>query len=242
MCPRIYVYDKSEKSIGTSDFAAEFRTLLHPSLEYELFHRTNVGFEGESYLHHITSRWENLAHHTLFTQAHVHDQWQALRRVQDFLVPDTGFLSLAYPGKTCPRGRDCHDTGDWEESAAVLERVDSMTNASSVSENLVLTYRGQFIVSAARIHANDKNMYDSLRQWLLASEAGRKMAMSSTVTSENGREYPRSTAGFGYTLERMWGAIFDCSEFKVALHCPSLLSGMLGRRVSVDSCQCLDRT
>ncbi|THW35563.1 hypothetical protein D6D21_09097 [Aureobasidium pullulans] len=57
--------------------------------------RRNVGREGAAFLHHITTGWQNLANHTLFMQAKSHYSGSIRRRIQDYFVPNTGFLSLS---------------------------------------------------------------------------------------------------------------------------------------------------
>jgi hypothetical protein len=97
---RIIIYYK-----GESDLTFNLEYYLDNT---QIFHRPNVGREGETYLYHILSRRDNLATHTLFLQAHVHNPWKMHRRIDQYFVLSIGMLSLGFSGYTCDYG-NCFD-------------------------------------------------------------------------------------------------------------------------------------
>lgn len=237
--PNIFVYNK-HPVVTDSDFenamAIRFQNMSHFTVE----HRRNVGREGETYLSHIIEHWDDLARHTMFVQTDVHDRWSILQRVKDYFVPDTGFLSLSYAGELCHDCERCTDRAGWIGHSDVLNEIYRRANRGSQCKDLVMTYKGQFVASAARMRGNSKEMY----QWLLQQLTN----PSSTVHRPEFWNTPQNwdrvdslqDPVFGFTLERMWGAIMQCSELRVAYRCPSLMSGLRGRYSPLQHCQCLD--
>ena len=90
------------------------------------------------------------------------------------------------------------------------------------------------MVSAARIRGIDKSIYQDLwnafadeKSWAHQDEfvRGRKDSMSAPLV--------------GYTMERIWNLLFQCSDMDIAWKCPTLLSQWrIGGDVS--DCQCFD--
>ncbi|KAF2091347.1 hypothetical protein K490DRAFT_12579, partial [Saccharata proteae CBS 121410] len=221
---RLLIYTKNDKT--------NVQTLKDKTGASDVITRPNIGREGETYLYHIISNWDNLAKQTLFVQAHVHNSWEFFRRVRQFLTPETGMLSLGFSGNTC----DCHSCGDrfgWTESAGVLEQVYQDVYHGECDE-LLLSYKGQFIASAKRIRGVEKAVYERLDQALLDPESWMHQ-------EEYLQERPDSMNApfFGFTLERLWSVLMQCSDLEIARNCPTLLSGWRTGG-SVEDCQCLD--
>lgn len=63
--PRLIIYMKNEE--------VDVDVLKQETGAFEVIKRPNVGREGETYLYHITTRWDDLAKHTLFIQAGIHN-------------------------------------------------------------------------------------------------------------------------------------------------------------------------
>lgn len=193
----------------------------------------NVGREGETYLHHIISRWDSLAKHTMYIQADIHFSKNFYRQLKNFFVPEsTGFLNLGF-FETC----NCEHCGDefwwWDYATIIPEYYAKVYN--STCEEVLLSYKGSFLVSAARTRGLGKEFYQDLRQALVD-----KGSWAHQPEYLDGRPDSMSEPDVGYTLERMWNLIFQCAEMDIAWKCPSYMSGWrLGGDIS--DCQCFDK-
>jgi hypothetical protein len=97
-----------------------------------------------------------------------------------------------------------------------------------------LSYKGQFVASASRIRGVPLDIYDGLHD---------------AITSTSGWSHDPLIIGermdepdapyFGYSLERIWNLLMQCSNTRIATMCPSLL-GQWRRFGRVEDCQCLD--
>jgi hypothetical protein len=193
----------------------------------------NIGREGETYLHHINTHWDNLAKHTMYLPADTHFSREFYRRVRNFFDPNrTGFLSLmwSYP---C----DCAECGNqfsWHDIAGLFPKYYQEIHNSTNCTNVLFSYKGTFIVSAARTRGVRKTMYEELWQAFVDENS---WAHQQNFTL--GRPDSMSAPDFGFTMERMWGLLLQCSHVDTAWKCPSLKSGW---RLDGDiaDCQCLD--
>jgi hypothetical protein len=105
---------------------------------------------------------------------------------------------------------------------------------STICENVLLSYKGQFIVSAARIRGVNKDIYHDL--WQAFVDENNPAHQPSNL---QGRPDSMSAPDFGYTMERLWNLLFQCSSVDVGWKCPTLLSEWrLGGDIS--DCQCFD--
>jgi hypothetical protein len=194
----------------------------------------NIGREGETYLNHILNKWHNLARQTVFLQADIHNPREFYAHVNNYYSRNqTGFLNLGWSGAVC----NCADCGDrlfWQDNTHFLPQLHSRISNSTACNNVLLSYKGQFIVSAARIRGIDKDIYHDLwdafvdeKSWAHQSEY------------LQGRPDSMSAPDFGYTIERIWNLLFQCSNNDVAWKCPSLVSRWrIGGDIS--DCQCFD--
>jgi len=133
---------------------------------------------------------------------------------------------------------DCEECGDrfswWDNTQLFLETHHRIHGNDTACDKILLSYKGQFIASAARIRGIDKAIYNDLRQAIVDENSwahrekflrGQKDSMSAPV--------------FGYTIERMWNLLLQCSSPEMAWKCPTLLSGTrMGG--SIEDCQCFD--
>jgi hypothetical protein len=193
----------------------------------------NVGREAETYLNHIINRWDSLAERTIFLQADVHNPREFYPFVERYFSRNqTGFLSLGWAGNVC-NSADCGDKFGWHDETGFVPYLQNRIY-DSTPENVLLSYKGQFVVTAARIRGINKAIYTYLEQ-LLVNET------SWTHQQEylQGRKDSMSQPYFGYTMERIWNVLFQCSDMDVAWKCPSLLSGWRPGG-SIADCQCFD--
>ncbi|KAF2121944.1 hypothetical protein BDV96DRAFT_134442 [Lophiotrema nucula] len=201
----------------------------------------NIGREGETYLYHILNSWDTLAKHTVFLQADVHNPREFYPRIRDYFDPErTGMLSLGFSGHTC-NCESCGDAFDWHDTAGLFPKTynriygnSSSSSSSSQCSNVLLSYKGQFIASAKRIRGIDKAIYSDLRDAFVNPES---WAHSDEYLQ--GRKDTMSQPQFGYTMERMWNLLLQCSGMEIAWKCSTLISGTR-QGGSFEDCQCFD--
>lgn len=224
--PRVIIYTKKP----FSDLSA-LKTITDADVVDQL---ENSGREGGTYLHHIITNWGSLAKQTMFIQAHAHNMRELIPRIDNYLVEDTGMLSLGFSGVIC-NGQDCSDRWGWKDEWEMVPSLyKKLHHNNTCTEPVLLSYKGQFVASANRIRGIPPSIYEELLD-----------AMTSTTgwshnSSIIGQNFDRPDAPyFGYTVERIWNLLMQCSNLRIATMCPSLLSEWrrFGR---IDDCQCLD--
>jgi hypothetical protein len=223
--PRLVVY--------TKDPAANIEQLLEQTGATSVVQLPNVGREGHTYLHHVIEQWEDLAAQTFFLQADIHNPREFFTRVRDYYTPQTGMLSLGFSGQTC-NCKDCGDRFGWWDNTLVGEVWSQAMNETCTDQQMLLSYKGQFVASAARLRGNEQSLYKNLRTALEDPE--------DFVHQQDylqGRPDSMNAPFFGYTLERLWSVLLQCSEERIATRCPTLLSGTR-RGGSKEDCQCFD--
>lgn len=194
----------------------------------------NIGRESETYLNHILNRWNSLAKHTVFLQADVHNAREFYTHLNDYFDSSrTGYPSLGWSGAVCSC-EDCSDKFFWRDSSAIFPRVHYQIHNSTVCNNVLLSYKGQFAVSAARVRGISKTIYHDLWQAFVDKDI-----WAHQREYLQGRPDSMSAPDFGYTMERMWNLLFQCSDMSVAWKCPTLLSGHRTGG-SIEDCQCFD--
>ncbi|KAF7881987.1 uncharacterized protein EAF02_006675 [Botrytis sinoallii] len=195
----------------------------------------NLGREGGTYLSHIVTHWNDLAAQTMFIQAHAHNIRELIPRIDSYLVPQTGMLSLGFSESTC----SCNNCGDrfgWTDDWAMVPGLykDIYGSSCTDSTKILLSYKGQFIASARRIRGISRDIYEDLLS-TITSESG--WSHDSRFVKEN--DSPDNPS-FGFAVERIWGLLMQCAnDDRVSTKCPSLLSGMTTGGDFRD-CQCLD--
>jgi hypothetical protein len=194
----------------------------------------NVGRETGTYLHHITRHWDHLANQTMFIQAHAHNQRELIPRLDNFLVSNTGMLSLGFSGILCDC-EDCDDRWGWEDKWGLIPTLyKKLHDTNKCSEPVLLSYKGQFVASASRIRGVPFDIYEGLHD-AITSKSG--WSHDPNVVGDNMDE--PDAPYFGYTVERVWNLLMQCSNSRVATMCPSLL-GQWRRFGRIEDCQCLD--
>ncbi|CAD0089779.1 unnamed protein product [Aureobasidium vineae] len=224
--PRLVLY--------TKDPHANTALLQQQTNATKVIQLPNVGREGHTYLHHITSSWDDLATQTFFLQASIHNPREFSARVEDYYTPQTGMLGLGFSDQSC----ECNNCGDrfgWQDHSGIVEETwKEVFNQTCGEQRVLLSYKGQFVASAARLRANKKSLYERLMKAL--EEPGSWAHQQKYL---QGRPDSLNAPYFGYTLERLWSVILQCSGERIAALCPTLLSGTR-RNGSKADCQCLD--
>ncbi|KAF3941841.1 hypothetical protein ABW19_dt0201220 [Dactylella cylindrospora] len=198
----------------------------------------NKGREGGTYLQHIIDQWGDLANHTLFVQAEPHGPNRVVARLRGYFDPSvTGMLDLGYRELRSCNCLDCRDEYGWTDQVGFIP--DLMTEAHHLrcdeDTKVSLTYKGQFIVSAKRIRALRKELYESIQEKLIGDNR-----------IEIGGNQDRADAPFfGYTIERSWNILFQCADLTGTRDmCPGLTTTDLPfgdlRPAKPEDCSCLD--
>ena len=220
-------------TIYLKDSEADERQIKQETNAHEVIKLPNVGREAETYLNHIVNRWDSLAERTVFLQADVHNPREFYPFFERyFRANQTGFLNLGWAGILC-NSDDCGDKRGWQDETSLFSDTQSRID-NSHRENVLLSYKGQFVVTAARIRGIDKSIYDDLWQLLVDENS-----WAHQEPYLQGRPDSMSQPWFGYTTERIWNVLFQCSDMDVAWRCPTLLSGWRPGG-SIADCQCFD--
>lgn len=226
--PNIILYTKDED--------ADLTKLKASTGADKIIRLDNLGREGGTYLHHIVTEWDNLAAKTLFIQAHAHNARELIPRINDYLVAETGMLSLGFAGITCGCGA-CEDRWGWQDKLETIPYLyeEIYDQSCEAGTSILLSYKGQFVASAQRIRGIKKSVYEDLLKAITGKDGWihDPAIVGATDTPDN--------PDFGFTVERIWGLLMQCAtDSRVATRCPSLLSGK-GRWGKVEDCQCFDK-
>jgi hypothetical protein len=222
-------------TIYIKDFDADVNHIRQRTGATRVTKLPNIGREGETYLNHITTHWDKLAKHTIFLQADVHNSREFYPRLRNYFDPErTGYLNLG-AAETC-HCKDCGDRNFWSDNAGLFPQYYARVynTSSSACEDVSMSYKGQFIASAARIRGIDKAIYHDLRQAFVDENS-----WAHKPDFLRGRPDSMTAPQFGYAMERMWNLVFQCEGMDVAWKCPTMISGW---RIGGDEgdCQCFD--
>jgi hypothetical protein len=237
---RVIIYNKNTDTV---EFERDLLASLVSGVNVSCHHLENIGREGDTYLRHILNGWDELATHTLFAQAEMDGFPTVLDWINTFFVPETGFLQLAYEGRMCA---DCGHCGFWTDDPEVIYALYRLGNPNRQCRDLVWTYRGQFIVSGARIRANGKGVYEHILRNLTDPENEMHAPKYAQGIWHSAQKDSLNDPVFGFTVERFWGILMQCSEPRVGHQSPSQLAASIRPKwlaggFSHADTQCLDQ-
>lgn len=222
-------------TIYVKDNKADSNRIMSQTQANQVITLPNIGREGETYLNHILNRWDSLAQQTIFLQAEIHNPREFYTRVRNYYLRGrTGYLDLGWVGTVC-NCNTCSDRLFWtDETYFIPQTYAQVYGSSSTCSYVLLSYKGQFVASAARIRGIDRSIYQGLWQALVDDKS-----WAHQDAFLHGRPDELSAPDFGYTVERLWSMLFQCSSTDVAWKCPSLVSRW---RIGggVEDCQCFD--
>jgi hypothetical protein len=236
----------AESTIYIKDSTADNEAVKQQTGADHIITLPNIGREGETFLNHIVRRWDTLARQTVFLQADIHNPREFYPHLKNYYSrAQTGYLSLGWSGAMC----DCDTCADrlfWTDTAHLFPQLHSRITNTSTSLTpistppsttcppVLLSYKGQFVVSAARIRGIGKDVYDDLWQAFVDEKS-----WAHQDEYLQGRPDSMNAPDFGYTMERAWNLLFQCAGAEVGWKCPSLISGWrVGGDIS--DCQCFD--
>ncbi|KAF2428634.1 hypothetical protein EJ08DRAFT_558782, partial [Tothia fuscella] len=190
--------------VYTKDLSADIALLREKLATPHVTILHNVGREGGTYMAHIVRQYDDLARHTMFVQADMHDYEAARARIVDYFRPNTGVLPLGIT-ESC----DCIKCVDsWDESREFprIEELYVGLNGKFCPGRLALSYLGQIIVSATRIRSRTHDTYAYLKQIL---EAGPSHFIHDDPRQDEFKD-DESNPYFGHTIERSYMVLWGC--------------------------------
>jgi hypothetical protein len=222
--PRVIVYSKGPANNITNrndkvKQLEELRLSLNADIIYEL---PNVGRESDTFLGHIVKHYDQLADHTLFSQASIvyYDHVQGLLR--NHFRNNLAAMSLgSYTSCSCD---DCippyNGNPDPIHGFKRIPELYCLFNQRFCPpEGLLLCFKGQFIVNRASILRNSKEKFD----WLRSVLSNTSHFVHDDPTEDQSLEFVNEKSEndplFGHTLERAWMTIFGCNDMRLAHGC-----------------------
>jgi hypothetical protein len=142
-------------------------------------------------------------------------------------------LNLGPPGTMC-NCKNCGDRFGWADSSELLPSLHEQIHNSTMCENIHLSYKGQFIVSAKRIRGVRRGVYHGLWDALVGPTS-----WAHNEEFLHGSRDSMNAPSLGYTIERLWNILFQCESPEIGWRCPSLLSRWREGGDTSD-CQCFD--
>jgi len=185
--PRWIMYNKNEGK----------RPILLDKMKFdEVIDLPNIGREGQTYLHHMISRNDVLADHTLFCQDAPHNMDRVVMRLGNLFTNRTGFLSLSLE-QMCPCG-GCPCPLDH-----ITEFYAMVSNSICIGD-FMAAMTGCFVVSRRRIQSVRIEKLEYMKE-MLEAPLGHFIHQQGYNT-----ESKPSSPAVGHIVERMWSVAFNC--------------------------------
>lgn len=224
LMPRAIVYSKGLDIISQTNNFEQLKLQLGADILRTL---PNRGRESATYLNHIIDHYHDLAEHTLFAQALFDLPELAERRLATRFSPNIGVFSLNnYTTCNCEACIPIvyHGIPDLIYGFKRIPQLYVLFNERLCPpEGLLLTFKGQFVVSRKRILRNTREKYIYIRSLLdnmthfVHDDPTEDNDMNTSIT-EKASDNPM----FGHTLERSWMIIFGCDDVTIAQECADL--------------------
>lgn len=219
--------------IYTKKPGADTHALKESSGAEEVISLPNIGREGSTYLHHILSVYDDPPEYILFAQSVLKKAQQEsgpqvgqlkrwlYDRLHDGFNGEIGFMSLDRKHDICYCGH-CTDVKNRDEFYPLWPQIYAMleNQVCQRHEGHLLSFNGHFIVSRKRILARPRQIYEYLQELVDAPEDHwiHSEPEPKWFNQQKGKSLP-SNPKFGHTLERLWHAIFSCSDPGDTMHC-----------------------
>lgn len=188
---RFYVYDKSEcEWTPPKDLPVVFSKL------------PNIGREGGTFLHHITTHWDQLAECTLFLQGNPLDHMSTSDMAISLPVHEYVHGMPFYPRWIC-RETFFLDVSKSPYQLPVSTKLNQYFSRHSNSHEVTFATGAQYIVPRNILHARAKAFYDGLLE-----EMHRLKNEDENTFEELYRHNDPIHTLDAWTLERLWPDIF----------------------------------
>ncbi|KAJ3017494.1 hypothetical protein HKX48_003522 [Thoreauomyces humboldtii] len=183
----------------------------------------NVGREGETYLHHMSDRYDSLAEYTLFMQETGHDlgdggplpHW-ANDRLDVF--QDRSFISLAHTSWLFTMNCLRHDYVYTPDVMRRIPQVFALATGRICPGDIVVidgvidlalskfSAKGQFIVHRDQVRKQPVRLYQYLDSVISADQSN----FVHIGSAQDGNPSQPSNPYFGHVIERSYHMLFDC--------------------------------
>ena len=216
--PRVIIYTKGPT--GSSDEAGIRLEVLRNQLGADIVRMLpNVGRESHTFLAHIVDQWDNLATHTLFGQALFHHFDRIPSRLETHFNATVGVMSL-WEHSSCECEHCKPNYGGPKEGWTRVPQLFTLFNQEFCPpDGLLVTYKGQFIVSRDRIYRHSRKRF----HWLLWISGNMSHFVHDTppdiyFNHDNDLNNPY----FGHSIGRAWLFMFGCNDLRIAKECESM--------------------
>ena len=238
--PRVKIYTK-DQSLNVTDSTSYTGSFTGPVTTTVLH---NTGGVAATFMHHVLYSWDFLPSQTFFLSTSSPDLSGIKARFNDYFIPTlpthstraselvTSFLNLG-DYETCQCG-SCSDSLGWHDTFHLVPSLwGAARPGSPPCESVLLTYGNNFIVSADRIRGLGRDVWQMLYDALVNSDTRNSWAHNPEklpIFEEGmkwvfGEEDSLENPYLGYTIERLWGVLLQCSNQEVAWRCPNTLRG-----------------
>lgn len=212
----------------------------------------NIGGETALILHHIIKNWESLATQTIFLSTSSSHTTERAARLKNFFIPSnskvsttpaTGFLNLG-DSEICICG-NCYDSYGWQDTFGLVPSMWSAARSGyPYCSSVLLTHGNNFVASADRIRGTPKETWSVLYDALVNADLRNSWAhepgkLGHQWKKINGYADSLERPFLGYTVERLWGILLQCSNKEIAWNCANMARGWR-RGGGKDDCQCID--
>ena len=216
--PRVIVYLK--ESMTLSDETGISLEVLRNQLGADIIRTLpNIGRESHTFLAHIVDQWDDLATHTLFGQAILHDRDLIPARLETHFNTTVGVMSLwEHSSCECEFCEPAYK-GPKEGFKRVPEIFSMFNQEFCPPDGLLVTFKGQFIVSRDRIYRNSREKF----QWLLwMFEDMSHFVHDSPPDRYFNHANDLNNPYFGHAVGRAWLFMFGCNDLRIADECESM--------------------
>ena len=170
----------------------------------EIINLPNIGREGQTFLHHMINRRDDLADHTIFCQEEPHRIGNVLSRLENQFISRTGFLSLSSE-MLC-------NCGECSAKLQPMSEVYALLSQRLCHERFMSSLTGCFLVSRERIRSVPIERLEYLKELIEAPE-DHFIHNPDLYDDKLGIDIStRSNPYFGHVLERLWSVVFNCSD------------------------------
>ena len=217
--PRVFVYTKGSMAKTEAELE-DMRLQMGADYARAL---PNRGREAETYLTHIIDHYDDLGTHVLFCQAQMEIPDRVENLLRTHFSSQVGAMSM-YEYTTCPSDNCIPPIFGSPDPVHGFKRIPELfaifNERFTPPEGLLLTFKGQFIVSRKRILRNAKHKFEWIRNVLndsshfVHNEVGEKNNMDTAATSKS-----MDNPIFGHTLERAWMVLFGCNDLTLPQQC-----------------------
>jgi hypothetical protein len=254
--PQVKIYTK-DQTLSATDFSNITGSFTGP-LTAVILH--NTGSVAATFLHHILYSWDFLASQTLFLSTSSPHLSTTQSRFNSYFIPAlpihstriaepvTSFLNLGdYSTCNCD---SCSDSIGWRDTFHLIPSMFGAAHPKAACTSVLLTHGNNFVASADRIRGLGRDVWQMLYDALVnenlrnswAHGAGKVPARTGEDGKEGkwvfGEEDSVQKPYLGYTIERLWGVLLQCSSVEVAWKCPNTGRGWRRGGTEAD-CECL---